>query len=98
MTAPLIQAGPEAVPPAATARTRRTARGWGVLLILGWVGQAALRAWFSRGQAVPLANPDETAYLITARIRARPGRGLLRRHLVPGRVSAADQPGVLVHR
>jgi hypothetical protein len=70
MTAPLIQAGPEAAPPAATARARRAARRWGVLLVLGWVGQAALRAWFSRGQAVPLANPDETAYLITARVLA----------------------------
>jgi hypothetical protein len=37
---------------------------------VGWLCQAALRAWFSRGQAVPMANPDETAYLITARVLA----------------------------
>ena len=29
-----------------------------------------LRAWFSRGQSVPLANPDESAYLIAARVLA----------------------------
>ncbi len=29
-----------------------------------------MRAWFSRGQSVPLANPDESAYLIAARVLA----------------------------
>jgi hypothetical protein len=29
-----------------------------------------VRAWFSRGQSVPLANPDESAYLIAARVLA----------------------------
>jgi hypothetical protein len=38
-----------------------------LLLVVGWLGQAGLRAWFSRAQAVPLDNPDETAYLIAAR-------------------------------
>jgi hypothetical protein len=52
----------------------RTARGaawrWGLLLGFGWLVQAGLRVWFSRGQATPLANPDETAYLIAARVLA----------------------------
>jgi hypothetical protein len=44
-------------------------RNWlfALLLVVGWLGQAGLRAWFSRGQTVPLDNPDETAYLIAAR-------------------------------
>ncbi len=70
MTAPLVQAGPMAPPPVASDRTRLTTRHWGLLLIAGWLCQAALRAWFSRGQALPLANPDESAYLITARMLA----------------------------
>ncbi|MGH3199331.1 MAG: hypothetical protein ACRDNT_26180 [Streptosporangiaceae bacterium] len=41
-----------------------------LLLVAGWLGQAGLRAWFSRGQAVPLDNPDETAYLVAARFLA----------------------------
>jgi hypothetical protein len=70
VTAPLIHAGPVAPPPVASDRTRLTTRHWGLLLIAGWLCQAALRAWFSRGQALPLANPDESAYLITARMLA----------------------------
>jgi len=49
---------------------RRSARRWGLLLVAGWLVQAGLRAWLSRAQVVPLANPDETAYLITARVLA----------------------------
>ena len=47
-------------------------RNWlfALLLVLGWLGQAGLRAWFSRAQAVPLDNPDETVYLIAARVLA----------------------------
>jgi len=41
-----------------------------LLLVAGWLVQAGLRAWFSRAQAVPLDNPDETAYLIAARVLA----------------------------
>jgi hypothetical protein len=47
-----------------------TARRWALLLAAGWLVQAGLRAWFSREQAIPLANPDETAYLIAARVLA----------------------------
>ncbi len=45
-------------------------RNWlfALLLVAGWLGQAGLRAWFSRAQVVPLDNPDETAYLIAARV------------------------------
>ena len=48
----------------------RQARRWGLLLIAGWLVQAGLRAWFSRTQVVPLATPDESAYLIAARVLA----------------------------
>ncbi len=43
---------------------------WVLLLAAGWLVQAGLRAWFSRMQGMPLANPDETAYLIAARVLA----------------------------
>ena len=49
---------------------RRTGRRWVVLLVAGWLCQAGLRAWFGRLQVMPLANPDETAYLIAARVLA----------------------------
>jgi hypothetical protein len=41
-----------------------------LLLVVGWLFQAGLRAWFSRAQVVPLDNPDETAYLVAARFLA----------------------------
>lgn len=41
-----------------------------LLLVLGWAAQAGVRIWLSHRQAVPLANPDESAYLITARMLA----------------------------
>ncbi len=49
---------------------RYAARRWGLLLIVGWLVQAGLRAWLSRAQVVPLATPDESAYLIAARVLA----------------------------
>ena len=45
-------------------------RLWVILLTVGWLIQAGLRVWFSRQQSMPLANPDETAYLIAARVLA----------------------------
>ena len=50
----------------------RRSRKWlfTLLLVAGWLVQAGLRAWFSRAQVVPLDNPDETAYLIAARVLA----------------------------
>jgi hypothetical protein len=60
--------------PAATGGWRQRwlspTRRWALLLVAGWLCQAGLRAWFSRGQIVPLANPDESAYLIAARVLA----------------------------
>jgi len=70
MTAPLIQASPAPPPSASAVGTRLRAHRWGLLLAAGWLGQTVLRIWFSIGQAVPMANPDETAYLITARVLA----------------------------
>ena len=55
---------------AGPAAARNPARRWGLLLIIGWLVQAGLRAWFSRAQVVPLATPDESAYLIAARVLA----------------------------
>ena len=46
------------------------ARRWALLVAAGWLLQVGVRAWFSRGQSVPLANPDESAYLIAARVLA----------------------------
>jgi hypothetical protein len=54
----------------ADADARRVARRWVLLLALGWLVQAGVRAWFSHGQSVPLANPDESAYLIAGRVLA----------------------------
>ncbi len=45
-------------------------RLWVILLTAGWLVQAGLRVWFSRQQFMPLANPDETAYLVAARVLA----------------------------
>jgi hypothetical protein len=58
-------------PPADAARAgRRSRRRWALLLVAGWLCQAGLRIWFSRMQTVPLVEPDETAYLIAARVLA----------------------------
>jgi hypothetical protein len=49
---------------------RLSKKRWGLLLLAGWLFQAGLRAWLGHGASVPLANPDETAYLIAARVLA----------------------------
>jgi hypothetical protein len=49
---------------------RRVARWWALLVAVGWLAEFGLRLWFSRGQTVPLANPDESAYLIAGRVLA----------------------------
>jgi hypothetical protein len=49
-------------------RARRATRRWALLVAVGWLVEFGLRVWFSRGQSVPLANPDESAYLIAARV------------------------------
>jgi hypothetical protein len=61
------------------------ARRWWLLLVLGWLLQAGLRIWFGRMQVEPLANPDETAYLIAARVLAGgPGADLSNSTLYQG--------------
>ena len=59
----LTDAAPVARPSLADRRRR-----WVLLLVAGWLVQAGLRAWLSRAQMVPLATPDESAYLIAARV------------------------------
>ena len=83
---------PDAVPDAtvpdggpARSGVRRAGLRWVLLLVAGWVCQAGLRAWFGRMQVMPLANPDETAYLIAARVLAGgPGADLSGSTLYPG--------------
>jgi hypothetical protein len=43
---------------------------WALLLTAGWLFQTALRLLLVRGQTVPLLVPDESAYLIAARVLA----------------------------
>ena len=65
-----VRVGLVRVGPVRAGTARRAARRWGLLLAAGWLVQAGLRVWFSRAQVTPLANPDETAYLIAARVLA----------------------------
>jgi len=72
---------------------RRSARRWALLLAAGWLVQAGLRAWFSRMQVVPLASPDESAYLIAARVLAGgPGTDLTDSTLYQGGYSLLIAP------
>ena len=57
-------------PASARHASRRQAWRWALLVAVGWVVQFGLRVWLSRAQTVPLANPDESAYLIAARVLA----------------------------
>ncbi|GLZ10114.1 hypothetical protein Acsp04_03490 [Actinomadura sp. NBRC 104425] len=59
---PVRSAGPRAV------RAARRLRGWKALLLLGWLGQVAVRLWLASGQTMPVATPDETGYLFAARV------------------------------
>ena len=61
--ADVVVEAPDGAPSSAAGRRR-----WGLLLVAGWLVQAGLRAWLSRAQVVPLATPDESAYLIVARV------------------------------
>src|SRR5690349_13479430 len=70
---------------AVTASSRTVGRRWVILLALGWLVQVGLRVWFSRHQVMPLANPDETAYLVAARVLAGgPAADLSYSTLYPG--------------
>jgi hypothetical protein len=70
----LANTAPAAAPgePASGVRQgrRRSRLRWALLLVAGWLVQAGLRAWLSRMQTVPQAIPDESAYLIAARVFA----------------------------
>ncbi|MFF5260805.1 hypothetical protein ACFY4C_17845 [Actinomadura viridis] len=60
-------------PPARTPRpgrdrARRGFRHWGLLLLVGWAVQVAVRLWMASGQTVPVATPDEAGYLFAARV------------------------------
>jgi len=62
-----------------------TGRLWVILLTLGWLVQTGLRVWFGREQFMPLAHPDETAYLVAARVLAGgPGADLSHSTLYQG--------------
>jgi hypothetical protein len=66
-----VAAVPAAGRPASTGHaSRRQAWRWAVLVAAGWLVQVGLRVWLSRAQTAPLANPDEAAYLIAARVLA----------------------------
>ena len=70
---------------AVTASSRAAGRRWVILLALAWLVQVGLRVWFSRHQVMPLANPDETAYLVAARVLAGgPAADLSYSTLYPG--------------
>ena len=58
----------DVAPVATSSQAARGGRRWALLLVAGWLVQAGLRAWLSRAQVVPLATPDESAYLIAARV------------------------------
>ena len=60
----------DVAPVARPSAPARGGRRWGLLLVAGWLVQAGLRAWLSRAQVVPLSTPDESAYLISARVLA----------------------------
>jgi hypothetical protein len=62
--------GAHARPAHADRAGRRSRRRWLLLLVAGWLCEAGLRAWFSRMQTFPLVEPDESAYLIAARVLA----------------------------
>lgn len=54
-------------PPAVRARPASRHRWLSWLLAGGWIAQVAIRLWLFRYHAGPVANPDETGYLIAAR-------------------------------
>jgi hypothetical protein len=54
-------------------RGGRPSLRWALVLAVGYLAQVAFRLWLSRHQVVPLANPDESAYLIEARVLAHAG-------------------------
>ncbi|WP_301176451.1 hypothetical protein [Actinomadura geliboluensis] len=66
---------PAAAAPPPPGRRRPRALPW--LLAAGVLAQAAVRLWFARARTGPVANPDETGYLVAARwLAGGPGADL----------------------
>ncbi|MGI5202994.1 hypothetical protein ACQEU6_15635 [Spirillospora sp. CA-108201] len=57
-------------PPAPPGSSRRFPRALPWLLAAGVLAQAAVRLWFSWARTAPAADPDETGYLLAARLLA----------------------------
>ncbi|GAA2267093.1 hypothetical protein GCM10010402_23530 [Actinomadura luteofluorescens] len=57
-------------PPTPPGPSRRFPRALPWLLAAGVLAQAAVRLWFSWARTAPAANPDETGYLLAARLLA----------------------------
>ncbi|MFD0686773.1 hypothetical protein [Actinomadura fibrosa] len=55
------------VPPARSAPVPRRSAALPWLLVAGTVAQVCVRLWFARARTGPVANPDETGYLVAAR-------------------------------
>ena len=53
-----------------TAATVDNPRRWFVALLIGWLLQVAWRLWFARNVNQPVAHPDESSYLLVARLLA----------------------------
>ena len=51
-----------------TAPARPRFAHWGLLLLVGWAVQVAVRLWLASGQTIPVALPDEAGYLFAARV------------------------------
>ncbi|MFI7442152.1 hypothetical protein [Nonomuraea indica] len=63
--------------PPPVARPAAPDRRWGWALAGGWVAQLLLRLWLFRYHTGPVANPDETGYLVAARwLAGGPGADL----------------------
>ncbi|WP_433478224.1 hypothetical protein ACQPZP_15015 [Spirillospora sp. CA-142024] len=58
------------VPPAPPRPARRSPRTLPWLLAAGVLAQAVVRLWFAWARTAPAANPDETGYLVAARLLA----------------------------
>ncbi|WP_248958630.1 hypothetical protein [Sphaerisporangium perillae] len=59
-TSPLLS-----TPPASTPERRAVRVRW--ILVAGWLAHLLLRLWLARWRTGPVANPDESTYLVVAR-------------------------------
>ncbi|REE96197.1 hypothetical protein [Thermomonospora umbrina] len=63
-----VTAGSEVSGPAGPGAGARRRPPWWLLLLVGWLAQVGVRVWLAAGQTIPVANPDESGYLFTARL------------------------------